>query len=31
MVDVEQILNLLEANDKIPEKENPEKANITKG
>lgn len=31
MVDVEQILNLLENNEKIPESPNPEKASITKG
>lgn len=31
MVDVEQVLSLLEQNERVPEPENPVKANITKG
>ena len=31
MVDVEQVLNLLEANERIPEPENPVPSNVTKG
>ena len=31
MVDVEQVLNLLEVNERIPEPENPKPSNVTKG